>query len=487
MKNWMKTLATHYQNIRNRYPDDTVMILFDVDGTILDTRFVMLHALKTYDQEHGTAFFADLTVDDIRVHEHQAEELLASRGLPAEQRQKVLDWYQRHRWSSTAILGSHQPFRGVMEVIRWFQIQPETVVGLNTGKPESVRGDTLRALNQIGKEFKVVFDDTLLRMNPYGWDTRVEEAKAEAVRHFRQQGFRVFAFVDHDPRNLEAVARIDPEKEVLLLHADVFRESRPERLPVGWVSGETYDLTELVQERALPRHIQFVWHGVNDEANLRQFLASNVQWAEFDVRSDATGENLILRHDSFTESPLQEDEEVLVLDDTLDRMENAGKSVKLDLKEGGDVLDRVLDLLGAREWDDSRLWFNASVQALGEEGFRKLAGARPAAVLQCPIDFLVPLAVSAPDNAREVLEVVQSWGLNRFSVSWKTPRLKELLDRAEEWGYEINVYNVPDLESFLKAVLLLPRSITSDFNFPKWHYFGRGSGHNQRRYEYVMK
>jgi hypothetical protein len=38
------------------------------------------------------------------------------------------------------------------------------------------------------------------------------------------------------------------------------------------------------------------------------------------------------------------------------------------------------------------------------------------------------------------------------------------------------VYGVEDLESFLEAALLVPSSVTADFNFPDWHYFGRGSG-----------
>ena len=57
----------------------------------------------------------------------------------------------------------------------------------------------------------------------------------------------------------------------------------------------------------------------------------------------------------------------------------------------------------------------------------------------------------------------------------------------DQWGFEVNIYNVPDLEAFLQAVLLMPRSITSDFNFPEWHYYGRGSGHNNMHYEYSMR
>ena len=57
----------------------------------------------------------------------------------------------------------------------------------------------------------------------------------------------------------------------------------------------------------------------------------------------------------------------------------------------------------------------------------------------------------------------------------------------DQWGFDVNIYDVPDLESFLQAVLLMPRSITSDFNFPKWYYYGRGSGENGNHYEYSMQ
>ncbi len=487
MNNWMKKLALHYHKIRERHADDRLMILFDVDGTILDTRNIVLRILQSFDRRHGTRFFADLRVSDIHVHENQVELLLAETAMPADMRGRVLDWYRKQRWSSGVLLESHRPFQGVMEVIRWFQIQPRTYVGLNTGKPESIREDTLRTLNGIGREFKVAFEDEFLRMNPYGWDTEVQDAKVGAVLHFREQGYRIFAFVDHDPENLEAVAKVDPDREILLLCADSICESRRSELPAGSVAGESYDLTELVQEKALPQHIHFVWHGVNDEANLRQFLASNVQWAEFDVRTDPSGRDLVLRHDSFAETPVVEDEEFLLLEDTLEFIRKAGKSVKLDLKEGGSVIDHVMALLEHQRFEATRLWFNASIQTLGEAGFRRLASAYPAAVLQCPVDFLAPLVSACPEKARDLLDILAGWGMNRFSVSWKTPGLRQLLDRLDAWGYEANIYNLPDLESFLKAVLLLPRSITSDFNFPKWHYYGRGAGQNHSRYEYVIK
>jgi hypothetical protein len=43
-----------------------------------------------------------------------------------------------------------------------------------------------------------------------------------------------------------------------------------------------------------------------------------------------------------------------------------------------------------------------------------------------------------------------------------------------------DLYAVPDHESSLQAVLMLPRSLTAAFNCPEWNYYGRGSG--VRRY-----
>jgi len=45
-----------------------------------------------------------------------------------------------------------------------------------------------------------------------------------------------------------------------------------------------------------------------------------------------------------------------------------------------------------------------------------------------------------------------------------------VLDVVEGLGWEVNLYGVPDLESFLEAALLLPAWVTADFNFPEWSY-----------------
>jgi hypothetical protein len=98
----------------------------------------------------------------------------------------------------------------------------------------------------------------------------------------------------------------------------------------------------------------------------------------------------------------------------------------------------------------------------------------PGAIMQCPVDALGYLIMSSPSEARRYLSMYSRWGINRFSVNWKTSESRRLIIQLQNWGYDVNIYNVPDLESFLQATLLLPRSITSYFNFPKWFYKGIG-------------
>ena len=486
-KNWMKQLSLHYQKCRDLYPADRLMAVFDIDGTILDMRYMMLYVLRSYDQRHQTDFFKHLTIEDVTVHENQMADLLKTLVFPPTLRDEVMAWYVERRWSSHAIRESHRPFEGVMEVIRWFQMQPNTDVGLNTGRPETIRSDTLRSLNSLGNHYKVSFVNELLYMNSYGWDKSVHHSKQEGIRYFQNRGYRVFGFIDNEPENLLAVSECNPDGDVLLLHANTIFESKRKRLPSNSISGKTYDLTELIHEKTLPRHVQFVWHGVNDEVNLRQFVTSNVQWGEFDVRLDPMNAHVILRHDSFETTPLQEEEQFFLFEDALDSLLQFGKSIKLDLKEPGFLIENVLTLLRRRHVRSSDLWFNGQVDVLKQEGFRDLASAFPEAVIQCPIDFLTPMIIGVPEKASETLALFHEWGVNRFSVGWETPGMHKLLNQLDEWNFDVNIYNVPDLESFLKAVLLQPKSITADFNFPKWHYFGRGSGQNWEHYEYSIR
>jgi hypothetical protein len=63
--------------------------------------------------------------------------------------------------------------------------------------------------------------------------------------------------------------------------------------------------------------VQLVWHGVNDEANLREFLSSRVAWGKCDLRRDPR-QRLVLRHHSFEQTPWTRDEALLTPATALD-------------------------------------------------------------------------------------------------------------------------------------------------------------------------
>lgn len=464
-KNWMTELAAHYEKTRRRYPKDRLLLLLDIDGTILDARYMVWRLLQVYDRNHGTRFFQDLNIADIGVHEDHITPLLDKLRIPLAQQTHILSWYRQQAWSAEAVLEAHRPFRGVLEVIRWFQMRPNTYVGLNTARPESLRAATLRSLNRLGQEYKVYFADELLYLRPDAWSKSAPEAKAAGVRRFQQAGFRVFAFVDNEPENLHAVAEIDPAREILLLHADTIFQSTRTQLPPHTIGGDAYDLTALISEKDLPQHIQFVWYNINDAHSLSQFLASDVRWGQFDVRPTPTEVDLFVNLKTLTQNLSPSDEMWHLLNRALSALQVGRKGIKLDLSANAGLLDQVLEFIRAFQLDDGNLWFSGSLRGLQEQGIRKLAAAYPRAIIECPVDFMAPLICSAPLKAHEVLSMFQSWGINRFSISWQTPDLRPFFDQMDHWGFEMNIYDVPDLESFLQAVLLMPRSITASFDW----------------------
>ncbi|MDN5872675.1 MAG: hypothetical protein L0H73_18460, partial [Nitrococcus sp.] len=235
MQNWMRALAAHYECIRTRNPRDALLIVFDIDGTIFDMRYLLLYLLHSYDRHHDTRHFVDLSLEDLTIHEKRLHRLLQRRSIGAEEIERIEQFYRRHRWSSKALLEAHRPYRGVMEIIRWFQMQPRTQVALNSGRPEGLRLATLRSLNALGEEYRVRFRSDLLHLNPDPAGRNVGGAKVEGIRAFCAAGYRVIAMVDNEPANLAAITESNPGAEILPLHANTLFESKRMVSPQGTV------------------------------------------------------------------------------------------------------------------------------------------------------------------------------------------------------------------------------------------------------------
>ncbi|MBX3012548.1 MAG: HAD family hydrolase [Caldilineaceae bacterium] len=251
MANWMAALAAHYRAMHRQYPQDQLMVIFDIDGTILDLRYMMLYLLQRYDREHGTQHFTRLALTDIDVHEAVMDRLLARLGLDEAARTQIEGWYLQRYWSSETIAASHCAFDQVFDVISWLQRQPNLTVALNTGREEFLRADTLLSLNRLGEAHGAHFTDELLYMRPDDWTAGVAARKVMGVQHVQALGYRVIAFVDNEPNNLAALLACDGVADMLLLHANTIFLSSLEMLPPVAVQGDCYTLADCVAEEAL--------------------------------------------------------------------------------------------------------------------------------------------------------------------------------------------------------------------------------------------
>ena len=236
---------------------------------------------------------------------------------------------------------------------------------------------------------------------------------------------------------------------------------------------------------SLPPQVELVWHGVNDATNLRQFLCADVRWGELDVNVDDVGEELVLRHDAYDELPRWDGETPLLLREALPQLLAAGKSIKLDFKVGGQWIDAALAMIDRTDLPQERLWLNADLDVFGAAGIRDLSARYPDAVLQVPLHSL-PARLDALREMDSEIDRVAAWGVNRFSVGWRYADVAGIVARLKQNGHAANVYGVANLEQFLQAVDMRPASVTADFNFPEWGYYGRGSGHDGRFYIYTM-
>jgi len=362
-------------------------------------------------------------------------------------------------------------------------MQSRTAVGLKNICSQDMQKKTIQALRKFGKDYQLKLPKELIYFPKHHAPS---ESAVESLSYFRKIGYHVICFVDSETQSLDAIANEKDTRDILLLQADTVYRSNDKPMTAGVEKGSTYELRELVNEKDLPPTIDLVWHGINDRENLRQFLSSNIQWGEVDVQTVHEDGSVLLQHDN----PLEEETLLtgkinLQLNELLVEFQQHGKAVKVDFKDKSNVLSESIKLLKKHGFNDQNIWLNGNIDVLKEDGFKMLSAAFPNAVIQTSVDFICPLVFSLPDQAKKILTQLKGWGINRFSINWEMKKCSALMYQLKKWGFEVNVYNATDLEQFLKVMILSPRSITSDFNFPEWNYYGRGSGKNGIQSDYV--
>ncbi|HET6834943.1 MAG TPA: hypothetical protein VFH30_13805 [Acidimicrobiales bacterium] len=122
----------------------------EIDRPIVDQRHVVRRRLRDDDRVHGTNHFAGAERAEVDVDAGNLERFITRQGLPATGTREILDWCRKRAPSTEHGPGTVRPYPGALQVIRWFQLQESTFVGLNTSRPERLRADTLHPLNAPG-------------------------------------------------------------------------------------------------------------------------------------------------------------------------------------------------------------------------------------------------------------------------------------------------------------------------------------------------
>ncbi len=446
-------LVAHTERMRRDHPEDELLVLFDVDGTLLDLRIGLLDLLTGHDRSRGTELFQGLELSDLEPDEAGLRRLFDRLDIPHADRDELLMRFERLSWSPRAVLGAHQPFAGMLEVLRWFKHQPHVHVAANTSRGEDRREETEQALATLGAHYGVRLSADFLHLASPEPGEATAAAKVRGVEHFRRQGFRVVAVVDDNVHQLQAIGEALADPGLKLVHAAGLVRSLPSSPAPGGGSAQ-------------PARV--VWRGLESVEDLGHFLGSSIGWAEIVLEKSASGMLMVAPRER--RAGLRPGHPAaLALEELLGAFAQCDKGLRLVFRSGsGGLVSRVLHTLRQSSFPDRLVSFLASPEAVQEAGFAKLREGIPTATRIAQVSWMSELCALSPDLAAEQFRRLVEWGVTRASVDWSDPRRAELCEQAREAGLEIDLDAGGRISDYFQAASDQPMSVVSDFGCRTW-------------------
>ncbi len=228
MRDWTRALLSHHERSLQRFPNQRLLVMFDVDDTFLDMRLALASLLRAYDTAHASAHFGALEPGALDPFGRDIEAILEHCRVPAHEQPLVLAWHQHKRRCGEIAHLAHTPYRRLLALAARLHGQPRTAVGINSARPEFLRQDTLRCLNALAAGSGLQFVDELAWFTPHGWRDDVAASKLAAIAQAERRGERVIAMIDSNLDVLAALAQCDYGDDRLLVHsADLLQQSQP--------------------------------------------------------------------------------------------------------------------------------------------------------------------------------------------------------------------------------------------------------------------
>lgn len=155
--------------------------VFDIDNTLVDTRYRTLHVARAFDRAHGTSWFASLTLDTTGADAADTCERLG--GIPASVRRRFEAAWREHFWAPESFLRD----KPVPSVVAWAKrAHAEGLdVRLLTGRWAGLEETSVRQMHRAGLRF-IDSTRTFHKPGPRLW---TKAFKARVIAQLMSQGF----------------------------------------------------------------------------------------------------------------------------------------------------------------------------------------------------------------------------------------------------------------------------------------------------------
>ncbi|MEZ5980447.1 MAG: hypothetical protein R3F34_19850 [Planctomycetota bacterium] len=430
-------------------PGEQLAVMIDVDGSLLDLRPGLVELLAEWDARQGTRHFAGLAPEQVVPGEAGLRRLFDARGLDYTAREELLVECERFAWSPEAVIGAHRHCLGMLEVVRWMQMQPGVECVLNSSRSETRREETLQALRTLCRHYGVSLREDRVHLNPFGDGQGGERAKIEGIEATRARGLRPIAVVDDDPAALRAIRGWTSDPSLLCI------ESAP---PLG-----RDQITE-------PAPVSVVWRGLEDATDLELFGAANVPWAEVRlVRSASGGLATVPRRGT----PIE-------LEDLVGCFAQLGRAMRLRFDEPRAAV-RALGALAMYRFPWEQVAVRLAPDQLTDEWFDHLAPHRDRLAVVADVGFLDGAIGLGSDLVAEFLLRLTDRGVRRIAVPADATQVDTIRALARAAGLEVELAAPAGLGAYVDAVFAGADAVSTDFDRARSRGSERAAPANARR------
>lgn len=446
---WPARLAAHVERRRRLAPEAELAVLIDVDGSLLDLRPGLVALLNAWDAARGTESFRGLEPAEFDAGEAGLRRLFERRGLDHAARAELLVECERFAWSPQAVLGAHQPCLGMLEVLRWMQMQPGVFVVLNSSRPDAQREETLQALRTLCRHYGMGLAEDRVHLNPAGDGSGGVRSKLAGIEHFKARGLVPIAVVDDDARALEQIGRHLVGDDVLCLVAKPF--GRPSGALTARAPG-TDDPSSVPVSAASIAAVSILWDGLATMDDLELFGAANVPWAQVTIVRDSCGQ-LGTRPAA---GPALEFEELV------GAFAQLGRGLRLSFEEPT-AASRALGSVGLLRFPWEHVSVHLRSDQLTSAWFERLEPYSEHIAIAVDGAFLAPLSSVAPDLAASALLRLRDLGVARLVVPSDAVELAAFAPLVRASGLELELSTRGGIAPYVDAVLAGPDAVSTEF------------------------